>query len=45
MFTRSLGWPKQSCGLSADALDVGLAFSDVLAQDIEWLPLHRSGYP
>jgi len=27
--------------LSADALDVGLAFSDVLAQDVEWLPLHR----
>jgi len=27
--------------LSTDALDVGLAFSDVLAQDVEWLPLHR----
>src|SRR6266404_2005029 len=26
--------------VSADALDVGLAFSDVLAQDVEWLPLH-----
>lgn len=26
--------------LSADALDLGLAFSDVGAQDIEWLPLH-----
>jgi LysR family transcriptional regulator, cyn operon transcriptional activator len=23
-----------------DALDVGLAFSDVLAPDVEWLPLH-----
>ena len=26
--------------LAADALDLGLAFSDVLAEDIEWLPLH-----
>jgi LysR family cyn operon transcriptional activator len=26
--------------LSADALDVGLAFSDVVAHDVEWLPLH-----
>jgi LysR family cyn operon transcriptional activator len=26
--------------LSADMLDVGLAFSDVLAEDVEWLPLH-----
>ena len=26
--------------VSDDALDVGLAFSDVLAQDVEWLPLH-----
>ena len=27
--------------VSADALDVGLAFTDVLAQDVEWLPLHK----
>ena len=27
--------------VSADALDVGLAFTDVLAQDVEWLPLHN----
>jgi LysR family transcriptional regulator, cyn operon transcriptional activator len=26
--------------LGTDALDVGLAFSDVLAEDVEWLPLH-----
>jgi LysR family cyn operon transcriptional activator len=26
--------------LCADTLDVGLAFSDVLAEDVEWLPLH-----
>jgi LysR family transcriptional regulator, cyn operon transcriptional activator len=26
--------------VSTDVLDVGLAFSDVLAQDVEWLPLH-----
>ena len=26
--------------LGADGLDVGLAFSDVLAEDVEWLPLH-----
>jgi LysR family cyn operon transcriptional activator len=26
--------------VSTDALDVGLAFSDVVAQDVEWLPLH-----
>ena len=26
--------------LGTDALDVGLARSDVLAQDVEWLPLH-----
>jgi LysR family transcriptional regulator, cyn operon transcriptional activator len=26
--------------VSVDALDVGLAFSDVVAQDVEWLPLH-----
>jgi LysR family cyn operon transcriptional activator len=26
--------------LVSDALDVGLAFSEVLAEDIEWLPLH-----
>ena len=26
--------------VSDDALDAGLAFSDVLAQDVEWLPLH-----
>jgi LysR family cyn operon transcriptional activator len=26
--------------VSTDLLDVGLAFSDVLAQDVEWLPLH-----
>src|SRR5271163_3662339 len=26
--------------LSADALDVGLAFSEVLAHDVEWLPLY-----
>jgi LysR family cyn operon transcriptional activator len=26
--------------LGADALDLGLAFSDVLAEDVEWLPLH-----
>ncbi|HWX34006.1 MAG TPA: hypothetical protein VNZ53_42090 [Steroidobacteraceae bacterium] len=26
---------------AVDVLDVGLAFSDVLAQDVEWLPLHR----
>jgi LysR family cyn operon transcriptional activator len=26
--------------LGADALDVGLARSDVVAEDIEWLPLH-----
>jgi LysR family cyn operon transcriptional activator len=26
--------------LGADALDIGLAFSDVIAEDIEWLPLH-----
>jgi LysR family cyn operon transcriptional activator len=26
--------------VSTDALDVGLAFSDVLAEDVEWLPLH-----
>jgi LysR family cyn operon transcriptional activator len=24
----------------ADALDVGLAFSDVVTEDVEWLPLH-----
>jgi DNA-binding transcriptional LysR family regulator len=27
--------------VSADALDVGLAFTDILAQDVEWLPLHK----
>ena len=27
--------------LGADALDIGLAFSDDVAEDIEWLPLHR----
>ena len=26
--------------VSADALDVGLAFSEVLAQDVEWLPMY-----
>ena len=26
--------------VSTDVVDVGLAFSDVLAQDVEWLPLH-----
>jgi len=26
--------------LGADGLDLGLAFSDVLAEDVEWLPLH-----
>jgi LysR family transcriptional regulator, cyn operon transcriptional activator len=26
--------------LGTDALDLGLAFSDVLAEDVEWLPLH-----
>lgn len=27
--------------LGADALDLGIAFSDVRAEDIEWLPLHE----
>src|SRR5271156_6028669 len=31
---------EMELALSADALDVGLAFSDVLAEDVEWLPLH-----
>jgi LysR family cyn operon transcriptional activator len=31
---------EMEVALSADALDLGLAFSDVLAEDIEWLPLH-----
>ena len=26
--------------LGADALDIGLAFNEVSAEDIEWLPLH-----
>src|ERR1700724_520183 len=26
--------------VSTDTLDVGLAFSDVLADDVEWLPLY-----
>jgi LysR family cyn operon transcriptional activator len=26
--------------LGADMLDIGLAFSDVITEDIEWLPLH-----
>jgi LysR family cyn operon transcriptional activator len=31
---------EMELALGADALDVGLAFSDVLAEDVEWLPLH-----
>src|ERR1700745_1455093 len=31
---------EMELALGADALDLGLAFSDVLAEDIEWLPLH-----
>ena|ERR1700736_491513 len=31
---------EMELALSADALDVGLAFSDVLAEGVEWLPLH-----
>jgi LysR family cyn operon transcriptional activator len=31
---------EMELALGADALDLGLAFSDVLAEDVEWLPLH-----
>jgi LysR family cyn operon transcriptional activator len=31
--------------LGADALDVGLAWSNVLAEHVEWLPLHTEGQP
>ena len=31
---------EMELALVSDALDVGLAFSEVLAEDIEWLPLH-----
>jgi LysR family transcriptional regulator, cyn operon transcriptional activator len=31
---------EMELALGVDALDVGLAFSDVHAEDIEWLPLH-----
>jgi LysR family cyn operon transcriptional activator len=31
---------EMELALAADALDVGLAFSEVVAEDIEWLPLH-----
>jgi LysR family transcriptional regulator, cyn operon transcriptional activator len=31
---------EMELALGADALDLGLAFSDVVAEDVEWLPLH-----
>ena len=31
---------EMELALGTDALDLGLAFSDVLAEDVEWLPLH-----